>query len=125
MWGMLSYPIAERAMRSILSDQVWQAFMDTSVNHGENMTMPKYRIPQMCSYTILGLRPIENLKARKELVIRCTKPFEQSSFCEKAFTILLGVEVPGMHEFNCDDAMSENRMLGLIYTSKGTTVELF
>src|SRR6266852_4130904 len=33
----------------------------------------KYRIPQMCSYTILGLRPIENLKARKELVIRCTK----------------------------------------------------
>ena len=33
----------------------------------------KYRIPQMCSFTILGLRPIENLKARKELVIRCTK----------------------------------------------------
>ena len=30
----------------------------------------------MCSYTILGLRPIENLKARKELVIRCTKTEE-------------------------------------------------
>jgi hypothetical protein len=26
----------------------------------------------MYSYTILGLRPIENLKARKELVRRCT-----------------------------------------------------
>jgi hypothetical protein len=28
----------------------------------------------MCSYTILGLRPIENLKARKELVIRFGDP---------------------------------------------------
>jgi hypothetical protein len=32
----------------------------------------------MCSYTILGLRPIENLKARKELVIRCTKGSKRS-----------------------------------------------
>src|SRR5713226_4865231 len=40
----------------------------------------KYRIPQMCSYTILGLRPIENLKARKELVIRCTKDTEGKSW---------------------------------------------
>lgn len=27
----------------------------------------------MYSYTILGLRPIENLEARKELVMRCTQ----------------------------------------------------
>lgn len=39
----------------------------------------KYRIPQMCSYTILGLRPIENFKARKELVIRCTKQMHCST----------------------------------------------
>ena len=35
--------------------------------------LAKYRIPQMYSYIILGLRPTESLKARKELVIRCTK----------------------------------------------------
>jgi len=33
----------------------------------------------MCSYTLLGLRPIENLKARKELVIRCTKTKHERS----------------------------------------------
>src|SRR5712692_539010 len=61
----------------------------------------KYRIPQMCSYTILGLRPIENLKARKELVIRCTKFIQRIVSWASSF-------IDWLKRMMCKDAFSWN-----------------